>query len=97
MDQLALTICFIVAPLTLITRTVWPQLCTETVSHAVKPLSSVDRAIFKREWTLSYASILVYLLGRVVIFLSEGSHVSLACQVRPKRALTVLLLEIVVF
>ena len=67
MYQLALAICFIVSPLSIVTRAIRPELCSLAIAHTVEPLACVNCAIFKRERTLCYASILVYLFGWVLL------------------------------
>lgn len=62
----ALTMRFVVAPFSFVTRTVWPRLLTEAMAEAAKPLALIDSAVFK--CVLAFFMCQLFSLFFIVVF-----------------------------
>ena len=62
MNQFTLPVGLIVAPLTFIAAAVRPQLCANTIAHAIKPLASVLCTVTESVWTLRDSTILIFFI-----------------------------------
>ena len=56
MNELALPISLIIAPLALVAAAIWPQLSADAVTLAIQPLSSVGGSITQSEGSLVHAT-----------------------------------------